>query len=158
MSQDLKPKQQRFVEEYLVDLNGKQAAIRVGYSAKTAEVQASRLLSNAKVSAAIAEARQKLSERTEITQEWVLNNIRTVAERCMQAAPVFDRKGNRVMVETPDGEMAPAFVFDSGGANRSLELLGKHLGMFGDKLELNARVSLSHEDALNQLDEPDDAA
>ena len=48
MTQELNPKQQRFVDEYLIDLNGKQAAIRAGYSEKTAEVQASRLLSNAK--------------------------------------------------------------------------------------------------------------
>jgi phage terminase small subunit len=46
MAEGLTPKQQRFVAEYLVDLNGKQAAIRTGYSAKTAEQQASRLLSN----------------------------------------------------------------------------------------------------------------
>ena len=51
----LTPKQQQFVEEYLVDLNATQAAIRAGYSAKTAEFQASRLLRNAKVQAAIAE-------------------------------------------------------------------------------------------------------
>ncbi|MAO52137.1 MAG: terminase small subunit [Pusillimonas sp.] len=68
----LNPKQARFVEEYLVDLNGTRAAIRAGYSEKTADQQASRLLTNVKVARAIAEAQQKLSERTHITQEMVL--------------------------------------------------------------------------------------
>lgn len=68
----LSPKQARFVEEYLVDLNGKQAAVRAGYSEKTAQEQSSRLLSNVKVAAAVAAAQQKLSERTHITQEMVL--------------------------------------------------------------------------------------
>ena len=66
----LNPKQQRFVEEYLVDLNGTQAAIRAGYSPKTAEVQASRLLSNAKVQQAVAEGRARLSQSTGITRKY----------------------------------------------------------------------------------------
>ena len=57
----LTPKQDQFVKEYLVDLNATQAAIRAGYSAKTANEQGSRLLANAKVSAAIAEARAEVS-------------------------------------------------------------------------------------------------
>lgn len=69
----LTPKQQRFVEEYLVDLNATQAAIRAGYSPKTANEQASRLLANVNVKAAVAEAQKRLSERTEITQDMVLN-------------------------------------------------------------------------------------
>lgn len=68
------PKQQRFVEEYLIDLNATQAAIRAGYSAKTAEAQASRLLSNVKVSAAITRAQSARSERTEITADMVLQH------------------------------------------------------------------------------------
>ena len=51
----LTPKQERFVEEYLIDLNATQAAIRAGYSAKTAEAQGSRLLSNVNVSALVAD-------------------------------------------------------------------------------------------------------
>ena len=64
---ELTLKQSRFVEEFLVDLNGKQAAIRTGYSPRTAEVQASRLLSNAKVDAAVKQAMQARSRRTGIT-------------------------------------------------------------------------------------------
>jgi phage terminase small subunit len=62
----LTAKQARFVEEYLVDLNGKQAAIRAGYTSKTAEVQASRLLRHATVQAALKAAMQARSKRTTV--------------------------------------------------------------------------------------------
>ncbi|MBA9088732.1 phage terminase small subunit, partial [Fontibacillus solani] len=68
----LTAKQQLFVKEYLVDLNATQAAIRAGYSAKTAEQQASRLLSNVKVQDAIQKAMSKRSEKVEIKAERVL--------------------------------------------------------------------------------------
>jgi phage terminase small subunit len=70
----LTPKQQRFVEEYLVDFNGSAAYRRAGYAARgnAAEVNAARLLRNAKVQQAIAAGQAALSERTEITQEMVL--------------------------------------------------------------------------------------
>src|SRR3546814_11679655 len=60
-------KQQRFAEEYLVDLNATQAAIRAGYSVRTAKQQGARLLTNADVAAAITEGRKRQQERTEIT-------------------------------------------------------------------------------------------
>ena len=63
----LTPKQARFVEEYLIDLNATQAAIRAGYSARTAEQQGTRLLRYAQVSQAVSEAQQTRSERTFIT-------------------------------------------------------------------------------------------
>lgn len=75
----LTPKQQRFVEEYLVDLNGTQAAIRAGYSPNGAEVTASKLLTLAKVQAAVSEGRRKLSERAEISQEMVLKRWLEIA-------------------------------------------------------------------------------
>lgn len=127
------PKQERFCREYVIDLNGKQAATRAGYSAKTAEVQASRLLSNAKVADRVAELQGKTAKKLELSAEWVLERLTTVAERCMQARPVLDRKGAPVVVETPSGELAPAYTFDSGGANSSLGLIGKHLGMFVER-------------------------
>ena len=66
------PKQQRFVQEYLIDLNAMQAAIRVEYSKKTATEQASRLLSNVKVSEAIAKGMQDLAKKTGVTAEKVI--------------------------------------------------------------------------------------
>ena len=62
----LTPKQDAFVREYLIDLNATQAAIRAGYSAKTAEQQGSRLLRNVQVAAALSEAQTKRAERVEI--------------------------------------------------------------------------------------------
>lgn len=68
----LSPKQARFVEEYLVDLNATQAAIRAGYSAKTASQAGERLLRKVEIATAVQEAKAKRSERTEITQDMVL--------------------------------------------------------------------------------------
>lgn len=138
MSTDRKltPRQARFVEEYLIDLNATQAAIRAGYSDKAAHVTGPRLLGNASVSRAIEEAIQARSERTEITADWVLENLRDVAVRCQQKEPVmvFDR-AKRAMVQatTTDGE--GVWQFDAAGANRALELIGKHLGMFKERVE-----------------------
>src|SRR5215470_8405994 len=72
-------KQARFVEEYIIDLNGKQAAIRAGYSPRTAEVQASRLLSNAKVNAAVKQAMKARSRRTSISADRVVLELAAMA-------------------------------------------------------------------------------
>lgn len=68
----LTPKQAAFVVEYLVDLNATQAAIRAGYAKKAAEVEGSRLLRNAKVQAAVSEAKEARSARVEVTADMVL--------------------------------------------------------------------------------------
>lgn len=122
-------KQKRFADEYLKDLNGKQAAIRSGYSPKTAEVQGSRLLSNAKVQAYIGLKQKKLEERTSVTVEWIIERLKDVYDKSMQAVPVLDHEGNET------GE----YRFEANAANRSLELLGKHIGMFTDKLQLGGK-------------------
>jgi phage terminase small subunit len=75
----LTPKQARFVEEYLIDLNGKQAAVRSGYSAKSAEVQASRLLRNTAIQAALGAAMQARSQRTEVTADRVVAELAKLA-------------------------------------------------------------------------------
>lgn len=72
---NLTPKQAQFVREYLVDLNGTQAAVRTGYSPRTANEQASRLLANANVQAAVKEAQNARTERTEITADMVLREL-----------------------------------------------------------------------------------
>ncbi|ONN71719.1 terminase small subunit [Pseudomonas oryzihabitans] len=136
----LTAKQQRFVDEYLVDLNATQAAIRTGYSPKTAEQQASRLLSNVKVREYLAQKQQSRQQRTEITQDYVLKTIVEVVERCRQHEPVLDRSGKQVYVDTPDGDQAPAYTFDAKNVLKGLELLGKHLRLFGDKDEHDAEL------------------
>ena len=99
------PRQQRFVDEFLVDLNATQAAIRAGYSARTAEQQGPRLLGNVEIAAAVQAAQQARSERLQITQDDVLRGLR------------------REATLTGEGSTHAARVSAWG-------LIGKHLGMF----------------------------
>ena len=80
----LTPRQSRFVDEYLIDLNGTQAAIRAGYSPKTAVVQASRLLTVDKVESAVEARRREIAEHCEIDAEWVLSRLAFIAETCIE--------------------------------------------------------------------------
>lgn len=76
---ELTAKQARFVDEYLIDLNATQAAIRAGYSSGSAEVEGSRLLRNAKVAALVSSRQAERTERTEITQDRVLEELWAIA-------------------------------------------------------------------------------
>lgn len=123
---ELTDKQESFCLQYAIDKNGKQAAIRAGYSEKTAEQQASRLLSNVKVKARIDTLLGDAAKRCGIDADYILGSLKAVAERCMQAEPVMVRDGDQ-MIES--GE----YKFEHSGANKSLELLGKHLKLFDHK-------------------------
>lgn len=135
MKDNLTAKQLRFVEEYLIDMNGTQAAIRAGYSAKTAYRQGADLLQNTSVRAAIAEACAKRAERVNVTADYVLSNLVEIVERSMQRAPVLTMKGKQAYDE--DGNAM--WRFDAKAANKALELLGKNLGMFTDKIEADVK-------------------
>lgn len=126
----LTDKQAAFVREYLVDLNATQAAIRAGYSERTASRIGPQLLGKTWVREAIEKAQAKRARRVEVTQDYVLSNLVEVVERTMQRAPVLDRKGEQVT----DEEGRAVWTFDAKGANRALELLGKHLGIFADRV------------------------
>lgn len=125
MGPKLNPKQKMFVAEYLVDLNATQAAIRAGYSARTAKEIGHENLTKPHIAAAIQAAQQKRAERVQVDADWVLKRLIDISDRCMQAEAVLDREGN------PTGE----FRFDAAGANKATELLGKHLKLFTDKIE-----------------------
>lgn len=126
----LTPKQVLFCSEYLIDLNGTQAAIRAGYSEKTAQEIASQNLSKLIIKNRIQDKLNKRAERLSIDADWVLSNIKELIERCLQQDPVLDSEGKET------GE----WKFDSSGANRALDTLAKHLNLFSD----NNKDSASH--------------
>ncbi len=162
----LTPKQQRFVDEYLIDLNATQAAIRAGYAAKDADVQGPRLLGNVGVADAIEAAKAERSERTRIDAAWLLTRLAEEA-----TADVND-------LYTDDGRVKPVkdwpliwrqglvagleveTIGEGGGRLtkvklsdriKRLELIGKHIDVqaFKDKIEHSGAVILavSAEDA-----------
>lgn len=134
---DLTPKQQRFVDEYLIDLNATQAAIRAGYSEKTAYSIGHENLRKPEIQKAITEAQQKRAKRVELSQDYVVESVIDAMERCKQAVPVLNRKGEPVMCDTPEGEIAPAYMFQPAHILRGSEILGKHLGMFDGKKDVD---------------------
>ncbi|MEC9067825.1 MAG: terminase small subunit [Pseudomonadota bacterium] len=138
------PKQERFVEEYLIDLNATAAYRRAGYKARgnAAEVSASQLLRNPKVAGAIQKAMDARSKRTAITADYVLGGLQEVAERCMQRAPVMEGRGDD-RVQASDEEGRHVWAFDASGANKAFELLGKHLKLFTDKVEHSGEMRLN---------------
>ena len=98
-------KQQRFCDEYLIDLNATQAAIRAGYSEKTAYSMGQRLLKNVEVQNCIQERKAERVERTEITQDMVLRELAIIAfSNAADYAAVIERE---VMHENKDGELIP---------------------------------------------------
>ena len=127
----LTPKQERFVQEYVVDLNATQAAIRAGYAAKDADVQGPRLLGNVGVQAAIERLKAERAQASKVTASYVLDTLYSCAERCMQREPVFNMRGEHVT----DDDGRHVWRFDSKGAIGALGLLGKHLGLFVDKVD-----------------------
>jgi phage terminase small subunit len=168
MTGQLTPKQKRFVAEYLVDLNGKQAAIRTGYSPKTAEQQASRLLSNGKVAAAVADGQQTVAERLGITHERVLKEFARIA--FVDIRKVFDENGYLVPIHELDDDTAAAIagldiVENQAGAEIStsgikiveshtkkikladkkaaLDSLAKHLGLLADPQNSGVTLNLN---------------
>lgn len=137
LGNELSAWEQAFVDEYLVDLHQKNAVIRAGAKAgrkhKHPEVIGCKLYDRPNVRAAIEAAMAKRSERTGITQDYVLNGIVEIIERCKQAEPVLDKEGKET------GE----YRFDAANALRGKELLGKHLGTFTDKHEVKIKTEYS---------------
>jgi len=119
----LTARQARFVDEYLVDLNATQAAIRAGYSARTANRTGSENLTKPDVAAAVQAALVRRSERTQITADKVLADIERIKQDAMQEA---------------GGGMV-----NHAAALKACELQGRHLKMFVDKVEVEMVDALS---------------
>jgi len=133
----LTPRQSRFVDEYLLDMNGARAYQRAGYKGKggVADAAASRMLKLPHVQQAVQQRIAERSRRTQIDADFVLQGIAKNISRCEQGAAVIDRSGEPVMAEGPDGEIAPLWKYDAANALKGYELLGKHLKLFTDKVD-----------------------
>lgn len=140
----LTPKQKKFCDEYLIDLNATQAAIRAGYSVKTAYSMGQRLLKNVEFQKYLQERMKKREKRTEITQDMVIQELAAIgfAKATDYAAiegPLVTIKPTASLTE----EQAKAIAgIEQGNFGikvklcdkvKALELLGKHMGMFVDK-------------------------
>jgi phage terminase small subunit len=141
----LRDKQLAFCNEYLIDLNATQAAIRAGYSKKTSYSIGGELLKKPEIRTYIQELMADRSANTLIDAHFVLEGLKNVAQRCLDATPVmiFDPvvKG---MVQKKDEDDRNVWEFDSSGANRALELIGKHLGAFEkDNKQKDVTVNLN---------------
>ena len=147
----LTDKQWRFVEEYLIDLNATQAAIRAGYSAKTASEQGARLLANVSIQQAISERMAERSKRTGVNQDRVVLELAKIA--FVRMTDVVDSNGRirsdaapddlscieSIKYKESDNEYGGSVEREVkiGSKLKALELLGKHLGMWNDKLDVN---------------------
>jgi phage terminase small subunit len=162
----LTDKQQRFVDEYLIDLNATQAAIRSGYSERTAEQQASRLLRNVKVRAEVAKRQNAIAAKLEITQERIATELAKIGFANMQNYLSCTSEGDpfldlSMLTEEQAAAIAEVTVedFKEGRGEdardvRKVKLklndkraalvdLGRHLGMFKDRLEVSADEDLA---------------
>ena len=153
----LNPKQKRFCDEYVIDLNATQSAIRAGYSEKTAGSQGQRLLQNVEIQTAINALNSKRSAKTGITAERVLSELGKIAFSDLKSYLSFDENG----VKFKDSEEVDGTVISEVSSQetvttrntgdedsettkkihlkmklhdkmKALELLGKHLSIFND--------------------------
>ena len=148
----LTPRQQKFVAEYLVDMNATQAAIRTGYSARSAFVQGSRLLSKDKIKTAVKVGRAKLASKLEITQERVLLEYARIAFADTGSVMTWGPHGVSAKPShelSDDERCAVAEVSQTVSANGDLSMrvkmhdkkgaldsLARHLGLFVDRVEV----------------------
>lgn len=146
MTKKLPPRQQKFVDEYLLDMNALQACIRAGYSAKTAHVQSAQLMKIPEIKAQINEALRIRSEKTGIDAEFVLHKAAEMLDMCLGNKPV-----KKVIVSDGVPESMDVKEFNAAGAGKALELLGKHvnIGAFKDKIEMSGHIT--HEEMLEKL-------
>ncbi|MDP4109602.1 MAG: terminase small subunit [Bacillota bacterium] len=165
MLQKLTAKQQRFAEEFLVDLNASQAAIRAGYSARSAYESAHQNMQNPRVRAYLDQMMAKLSRRTGVSQERIVRELARVA--FVNAADVIDFSTASVSSQASSDDTAAIAAIkvkntptSEGECSdceiklldklKALELLGKHMGMFTDNVNISADMGVQ---ILNDIPE-----
>lgn len=140
-------KQQRFIEEYLIDLNAAQAAIRAGYSPHTASEQGAQLLGNLNIKAAVDKAIAERSRRTGVNADRIIRELARIAFAKIDDVIDLDTirikrnisEDNRAAImsikrrDTEYGQEREVKMHDK---SKALEMLSRHLGMFNDKLQL----------------------
>ena len=147
-------KQKRFVEEYLIDLNATQAAIRAGYSPHTAKDIGCENLAKPNIAAAISQAMAERSRRTGINQDRVLQELARIG--FAKITDVVDPETAKIKSDASDDDLACIQSIkikpNEFGTEREVKLydkksalvdLGKHLGLFKDKLQLNGDMDLN---------------
>lgn len=127
MSSKLTKKQAMFCKEYIVDLNATQAAIRSGYSEKTANRIGHENLTKLDIQSEIQKLMDKRAKKVEISAEDVLQSILDIRQACIKKA--YDKEGNEKLT-------------DATSALKANELIGKHLKLFTDKVEHSGEVSM----------------
>jgi phage terminase small subunit len=128
--------QERFCQEYLVDCNASAAAVRAGYSGAK---QGYTLMEIPDIRERIRVLQDERAVRLQVKADWVIQNLREIVNRCMELEPVTE-KGQLVLDTDTFGEVRAVVKFDARGATTALQLLGKHIGMFVDKVEHSGSV------------------
>ena len=129
-------KQERFCQEYVIDLDPVRAYMAVYKNCKkesTASTNAWRLLKNAEISARVRALKEEIAKNAEIKAEDILRDLIAVKDRCMQAVPVKVWDPEKKMYVDSDAE----YTFDSKGANTALKMLGDYVGMFEKKIKIS---------------------
>lgn len=155
----LTDRQRRFVDEYLIDLNATQAAIRAGYSVKNADKIGSELRGKTRVAEAISEKMAERSRRTGVNQDRIVRELARIA--FLKMTDVVDGEG-RIREDAGEDDLACIESIkykrsdtETGSSTerevrvasklKALELLGRHNGMFRDKLDMNMNVPVIFE-------------
>ena len=151
----LTDRQRKFVNEYLVDLNATQAAIRAGFAEKTANRAASRLLSNVVIQSEIQKRMKDREKRTEITQDRVLRELAAIGfyditdflsvrdgNLCVKDTSEISKSKIPAISRIKATQFGLDIIFND--KVRALEKIGEHLGMWKDN-SVNT-------DALERLD------
>lgn len=164
----LSPKQTAFVTEYIKDFNGTQAAVRAGYSPKTANEQAARLLAKVSIQESVKGYQDRASDEAEISLKWWLKKMKQLAD--FDPRKFFDEKGDLRPIDKLDDDCAAALagidtqeILIGSGEDKQvaivkkikftdrravLDLIGKHLGAYVNELSIIQKLSDAEVDTI----------